>query len=116
MILFFVLAGASLQIEALRSIGILGAAFIVLRSLSRIVGGWIGSALSKEQALHRRWIGLALTPQAGVAIGMALVAADHFPDHKQILLAVTIGATVVFEVVGPPLTQTALQRVGNARA
>lgn len=113
MVLFFVLAGASLRLESLYDIGLIGLAYLVLRIIARMLGGWIGSRVADIPILHRRWIGLALIPQAGVALGMALVAADHFPDLEEMLLAVTIGTTIVFEVVGPILTQLALRKVGE---
>lgn len=113
MVLFFVLAGASLRLESLYDIGLIGLAYLVLRIIARMLGGWIGSSVADIPILHRRWIGLALIPQAGVALGMALVAADHFPDLGEMLLAVTIGTTIVFEVVGPILTQLALRKVGE---
>jgi len=115
MILFFVLAGASLHIDSLKTIGLVGIAYVVLRSLARVLGGWIGATLSEAPALHRRWIGVALTPQAGIALGMALVAANHFPDQGEALLAITVGTTIIFEIAGPILTQQALRQVGEAR-
>ena len=113
MVLFFVLAGASLNIGSLKDIGTIGIAYLILRSLGRVFGGWTGGVLSSAPVLHRNWIGFALVPQAGVALGMALVAASHFPELGETLLAVTIGTTIVFEIFGPILTQTALQRVGE---
>lgn len=64
-------------------------------------------------ALTRRWMGIALMPQAGVALGMALVAAQRFPDLSNIILPVVIGATVLFEVIGPVLTRRALILAGE---
>jgi hypothetical protein len=58
-------------------------------------------------------MGVALIPQAGVALGMALVASSHFPDLKGTLLGITIGTTIVFELGGPVLTQLALRKVGE---
>lgn len=114
MVFFFVLAGASLRLDSLYDIGLIGITYLVLRTLARVLGGWIGGIVADAPILHRRWIGLALIPQAGVALGMALVAAVHFPDLGETLVAVTIGTTIVFEVVGPVLTQRALRRVGEA--
>jgi len=113
-VLFFVLAGASLQVDNLNEIGLIGLAYLILRTLARLLGGWLGGTAADAPALHRRWIGLAVIPQAGVALGMALVAANHFPQIGETLLAVTIGTTIVFEVVGPVMTQTALRKVGEA--
>jgi hypothetical protein len=61
----------------------------------------------------QRWMGMALMPQAGVALGMALVAAQRRPDLEEIILPVVIAATVLFEVVGPVLTRIGLVRVGD---
>jgi Kef-type K+ transport system membrane component KefB len=114
MVVFFVLAGASLHVESIGTIGAVGAAYLVLRSSARLVGGWAGGRLAHAPAHYRRWIGLALAPQAGVALGMALVAADNFPDLGEVLLTVTIATTVVFEVIGPLMTQVALRQTGEA--
>jgi len=114
MILFFFLAGASLQIDRWREFSAVGAAFIVLRIFSRIVGGWMGGTLSDAPTVHRRWIGFALLPQAGVAIGMALVAGDHFPELRQTLLTTTIGTTIAFEIFGPIATRIALDKAGES--
>jgi len=113
MVLFFVLAGASLHLDRLEEIGTIGFAYILLRSISRVLGGWIGGRIAGAPNLHCRWIGPALIPQAGVALGMALVASNHFPDLGDQLLAITVGTMVVFELAGPLLTQMALQRVGE---
>ena len=78
MLLFFILAGASLELDRLAEAGTIGAAYVILRILSRILGGWAGGAMADAPAIHRRWYGVALMPQAGVAVGMALVAAQEF--------------------------------------
>lgn len=114
MVLFFVLSGASLHLDSVVHIGVLGVAYIMLRTLSRVLAGWLGATWAGAPDLHRRWLGLALIPQAGVALGMALVASGQFPELKEILMAVTIGTTVVFELIGPVLTQLALRKVGDA--
>lgn len=115
MVLFFVLAGASLRLEGLNTIWGIGIAYIVLRTVSRVAGGWIGGLLASLPVLDRRWIGFALVPQAGVALGMALVASTYFPELEETLLAVTIGTVIVFEVAGPILTLLALRNVGEAK-
>jgi len=52
--------------------------------------------------------GIALMPQAGVAIGMALVASERLPAFGDRILAITIASTIVFEIIGPIATQAAL--------
>lgn len=113
MVLFFVLAGASLEVERFGDLGLVGGGYIVLRCMARLLGGWLGGRWSGLSGPARRWIGAALLPQAGVAVGMALVAGNHFPEIAETIVAVTIGSTVVFELAGPALTQAALLRTGE---
>lgn len=108
MVLFFVLAGASLDMGGVETIGLIGVAYIVLRFVSRIIGGWLGASLAGAPDVQRRWIGLALVPQAGVALGMALVAGEQLPAYKDVLLTIVVGTTIIFELIGPVLTQIAL--------
>jgi hypothetical protein len=63
-----------------------------------------------------RQMGLAMLPQAGVALGMALVAARNFPDQGGAILPVVIAATVVFEVIGPLATRWAIARADVSAA
>ena len=115
MVLFFVLAGATFDVASLKTIGMLGGAFIALRMAARILGGWIGAAWADSPPPHRRWIGLALTPQAGVAVGMALVAGDQFPELSETLIALTIATTLVFELAGPLLCLIAPEEGGRGQ-
>ena len=110
MLLFFVIAGASLDATALGHVGLAGALYVAFRFVIRIAGGWLGGLLAGVPAAERRLTGLALMPQAGVAIGMALVAGERFPEYAEPLLAITIASTIFFEVIGPILTQLALRR------
>lgn len=110
MILFFILAGAMLETDALLHVGGYGAAYMALRVLARVAGGGIGAWLGRAPADERPWYGLALLPQAGVAIGMALVAAEQFPQWGETIMAVTIGTTIAFELLGPPVTLYAIRR------
>jgi Kef-type K+ transport system membrane component KefB len=115
LILFFLLAGAALHIDALAKVGLLGAGYIGLRIIGRLLGTRLGGRLSDADPTTRRWIGLALLPQAGVAIGMALLASQRFPELKDIILPIVLGSTVVFELIGPVITRHVLIRVGNVK-
>ncbi len=110
MILFFVLAGAHFELASLTTVGLAGACYVAFRTLGRVLGGWCGGGIAGSDVLTRRWTGLALMPQAGVAIGMALLAAQEFPGHADELMQITIGATVLFELLGPILTRLAVSR------
>lgn len=113
MLLFFILAGASLDVEALYQAGILGLGYVVLRLVARILGGLLGASLCHVPPGYKPWYGLALTPQAGVAVGMALVAGQTFPEYGPLIQSLTIGTTVVFELFGPALTMFAVKRASR---
>ena len=113
MLLFFVMAGASLETGNLTEVGYICFAYFILRALARLLGGWAGGRLAGLPHHESRLTGLGLMPQAGVAIGMALVASERFPEIGENLLAVAVASTIAFELVGPFLTQIAIRRIGK---
>jgi Kef-type K+ transport system membrane component KefB len=114
MVIFFVLAGASLDLDSLPAVGLIGAVYILCRATGKFVGARLGAEIASADRSTKDWMGVALLPQAGVAIGMALVAANHFPEQRDILLPIVIGSTVFFELVGPIFTRLALKRTQPA--
>jgi Kef-type K+ transport system membrane component KefB len=113
MILFFVLAGASLHVASLASLGPLVLVYFLLRSGGTVVGTGLGARVSGGGNALGRWLGLALLPQAGVALGMALIAAQRFPELSEEILPVVIAATALFELIGPVLARYALRRASQ---
>ena len=108
MVIFFVLAGASLHITALVTVFPIFVVYVLCRILGKILGAYLGAVVSKTSPKVKKWIGVALLPQAGVEIGMALVACTALPQYAAIILPTVIGATVFFELVGPPFTKLAI--------
>ncbi|SFU77110.1 cation:proton antiporter [Halomonas korlensis] len=109
LVFFFVLSGASIDLYHLDEALGLTLAYILLRLAGRYLGGMLGVRLARErQAELPGNLGLALTPQAGVAMGMALLAAERFPEHGPVLLSAVVASTVVFEVLGPLLVRRVL--------
>jgi Kef-type K+ transport system membrane component KefB len=113
MVIFFMLAGASLEIDALASLGLIGIAYLLARALGKIGGAWLGAHLGHANHQVRCWMGVALLPQAGVAMGMALLAAQQFPQYRQFILSLVISTTVFFELAGPVFTRVALHRTND---
>ena len=112
MILFFVLAGASLEIEALRFAGGIAFVYILSRCIGIYVGARFGGRLMGAGPDLRKWLGAALFPQAGVAIGMALLASQRFPEAASLVLPVVLTSTILFEVFAPIFTRKALRAAG----
>ncbi|AXI55991.1 Na(+)/H(+)-K(+) antiporter GerN (plasmid) [Pseudoseohaeicola sp. NH-UV-7] len=111
MLLFFLLAGASLKVDALWSLGWITVAYVALRIVSRLMAGEIGARIGRVPVTERHAYGPALLPQAGVAVGMALVAAEAIPQWGSTIMTLTVAATVIFEIIGPPCTLLALRHV-----
>jgi Kef-type K+ transport system membrane component KefB len=109
MLVFFVLAGASLEISALPALGLVAVVYMLCRSVGKLGGAWIGTRIGGITPEKLDWMGAALLPQAGIAIGMALVASNHFPHYHQVMLPIVIASTVIFEIVGPVFTRHALR-------
>jgi Kef-type K+ transport system membrane component KefB len=89
----------------------LGLAYVLSRAVGKCLGGWLGGKVAGADPLTKRWVGLAMLPQAGMAIGMALVASIQLPEYEQVMLPVVISSTVLFEIIGPVLTRQAIRRV-----
>lgn len=114
LILFFVLAGASIETELIIDIAAIVLVYLLLRTLGTFLGTWLGARVSGAEASIRRWMGLALLPQAGVALGMALVVSQRIPGLDHLVLNTIVASTAILEVVGPVLTRLALRKSGDA--
>ncbi|MCP4782984.1 MAG: sodium:proton exchanger [Fuerstiella sp.] len=110
---FFVLAGFRLELDALTSVGLLGIAYILSRAAGLILGGRLGARIADAPPEVQKHIGWCLLPQAGVALGLALLAAEKLPEIGERLLPLIIASTVVFEVIGPISTQRHLRQAGE---
>ncbi|WEJ62752.1 cation:proton antiporter [Thiomicrorhabdus lithotrophica] len=113
LILFFLLAGASLQLNALFEVSVLGLGYILFRIAGRISGSYLGARWAKCSGQQYHLMGLAMLPHAGIPIGMALLAIQHFPEYQSTILAIILGSTIIFELIGPSLTRTMLIRSGE---
>lgn len=110
---FFVLSGAELQISVLPTVGLIGAAYIVFRVIGKFLGTYIGAKLCKAPKAVCRYLGPTLIPQAGVAIGLTLVAQTVVPDYAPRIRAIVLCATLVYEIVGPAVTKLTLTKAGE---
>ncbi|MEE9487764.1 MAG: cation:proton antiporter [Candidatus Brocadiales bacterium] len=112
-IMFFVLAGAHFDVMAFMALGGVGLAYIICRAAGKMLSALPGGYFAGADAKTTKYMGLALLPQAGVALGMALVAKNHFPDVADTIFTIAIATTVVFEILGPVCTRYALSKAGE---
>lgn len=114
--LFFIISGAELDLQVLTNVGLLGVLYLVARSLGKYFGSALGACVVKSEPKIRKYLGLTLLPQAGVAIGMAQVVIAKLPEYGEVIRAVVLCATLVYELVGPVITRIALSRAGEIPA
>ncbi len=112
-LIFFILSGAHLDFSILHKMGIAGICYVIFRVVGKIYGAKIGAKISNAPKAVEYWSGLALTPQAGVALGIGLVAKARFPDYGNYIFTIIAATTVVFELVGPLLTKYSLIKAGE---
>ena len=111
--MFFVLSGAGLNLAILPSIGVVGVIYVVLRVMGKMAGAWFGATVMKADHNVRRWLGPALIPQAGVAIGLTVVAQQVVPQYAEVVRAVVLCGTLIYELVGPGVAKWTLQKAGE---
>lgn len=112
---FFVISGADLKLSILPSIGLVGIIYVVIRSVGKVLGASIGAILSKSDANIRKYLGFALLPQAGVAIGLTVVAKTVVPQYAETIRAVILCGTLIYELIGPAVSKWALTKAGDIK-
>ncbi len=112
-LLFFVLAGANLEIHLFKNIGLIGIVYLIFRLLGKIAGVYWGGLIAHAPERIRKYLGLALAPQAGVALGCALIAKSNFPQVGGIIFTTIIATTIIYELIGPICTKIALEKSGD---
>lgn len=112
-LLFFVLSGSGLDLSVLPQVGLIGLGYLVLRCIGKWGGTMLGALCTHADANIRKYLGLTLLPQAGVAIGMSAVVASHFPDLGQQVSTIVLAGVLVFELIGPIITKLALTKAGE---
>ena len=115
-LMFFVVSGAELNITVLPEIGLIGVIYVVVRVIGKVSGASFGAALMKAPETVRKHLGLTLIPQAGVAIGLSLIAAQTLPEYGSTIRAVILCATLIYELVGPGITKIGLEKAGEISA
>ena len=112
-VMFYVLAGANLNVGLLSTLGLIGSVYIISRIIGRIVGAYTGAVIARAENSIKKYMGLALMAQAGVAIGLAMMAKVNLPQTGGAILNTIIATTVIYEILGPIATRYALIKSGD---
>ena len=117
--LFFVLSGAALDFSVFAdlSVVLIGVVYILFRSMGKILGAHWSSSLAKSPETVRKWLGITLLPQAGVALGMCSTAYRVLGGAEGSLIRnIVLFSVLIYELVGPSLTKWALTKAGDIQA
>lgn len=113
-VVFFAISGASLDLNALRSVWPLALLLVVWRGGLKFVGTSVGAGISGEDPLVRRLAWSGFISQAGVALGMAIVIERTFPGWGGTFKTIVLAVIAINQVIGPILLQKMIYRIGEA--
>lgn len=111
--IFFVVSGMNLDISSSDTLGIIGVSYFILRIVGKYLGAYLGCTIAKTTKEVRDYLGLALVPQAGVAIGLAFLGRRVLGGTLgDMLLTIILSSSVLYELIGPVCAKIALFRSG----
>ena len=113
--LFFVLSGSALQFDVFgqAAVVLIGVAYILARSLGKYCGARWSSRLAQSPETVKKYLGITLLPQAGVALGMCTTAARTMGAEGGLIRNIILFSVLIYELVGPSLTKMALTKAGD---
>ena len=117
--LFFVLSGSALQFDVFTepAVILIGVVYILARSIGKILGAKWSAVLAKSPATVRKYLGITLLPQAGVALGMCTTAYRILGGEDGTLIRnIVLFGVLIYELLGPSMTKAALTRAGDIQA
>lgn len=112
-LLFFTLAGASLDLKILAKVGLLGLGYIVARAAGKIIGATLGSMAVDADPVVKKYLGFTLLPQGGISIGLSIIVAQQLPQYSEAITTVIMFSVFVYEISGPIFAKMALKKAGE---
>lgn len=108
--LFFTLAGASLDLSILKTVGLMGIGYVLARAGGKMLGTWAGAKAVKADPVIRKYLGLALLPQGGVSIGLLVLVRQQLPEISVAISTIIMFSVLIYEVSGPIFAKIALEK------
>jgi Kef-type K+ transport system membrane component KefB len=112
--IFFVIAGAELNLQLIPTMGALGLVYLFGRAAGKFLGARTASRRMALPAQVQRYLGFALLAQAGLAIGLTFAIRQRFPEYGAIVSTVVLACVAIYEVIGPISARHALISAGEA--
>ena len=116
MAIFFVVSGMNLDLTSFATAGIIGIVYFFVRIIGKYFGAYFGCLITKKDKKTREFLGLALIPQAGVAIGLAFLGKRMLPETAgNLLLTIILASSVIYELIGPACAKASLFLSGTIK-
>lgn len=113
MLLFFVMSGMNMNLQSFKLIGVVGFVYFLVRIIGKYLGAYLGCKVTKINKKTTNYLGLALIPQAGVAIGLAFLGKRLLPSEVgDTFLSVILCSSILYEMLGPIMAKIALFKSG----
>lgn len=112
-VLFFTLAGASLDLSIVKSIGLIGIAYVIARGLGKYFGALLGSLSVKAEKSVTKYVGLALLPQGGISIGLSVLVRQQLPEYATAITTIIMFSILIYETTGPIFAKFAIKKAGE---
>lgn len=112
---FFVLAGAHLNVGMLKTLGLAGFAYILARAAGKILGGRLGARGTSLSAAMRSRLGWSMFAHAGLAIGLVMTLVARFPQVGEEIATLVLAAILVYEITGPIGVRLMILQAGESR-
>ena len=112
-VLFFTLAGASLDVRILMSVGVMGVAYIFARAAGKVIGASVGARLTKAPETVVKYLGFTLLPQGGISIGLSVLVRQFLPEYAVAITTIIMFSVLVYEVSGPIFAKLAIGKAGE---
>lgn len=115
LMLFFAISGAGFDVAALKGIGLIGIVYVVMRVIGKMLGAYVGGKIMKQDEKTCRYLGPTLMPQAGVALGLIMVAQSIVPQYGSQISTVILCSTFIYSILGPSVAKWALTKAGEIK-
>ena len=113
--IFFVIAGADLNLALLKTIGALGIVYVLARVAGKLIGAKFGARREGMEDVVQRLLGFGLFAQAGLALGLVATITRRYPELAPAVGTVVLAAVAISELFGPIAIRLAIVRSGEAR-
>lgn len=112
-VLFFTIAGASLDLSILATVGFVGIAYVFARATGKILGTMLGAKIAKSDKKVQKYMGYAMLPQGGISIGLSVIVRQELPMYAVAITTIIMFSVLIYETTGPIFAKLAIKKAGE---